>query len=511
MSVESDEMKRSTLQRKDREELTSIARALGGAPSSRARKAELVDLVLELAGDGDSADGDAAGKEQNTGGESDAAEGESGSADDADGSAGEAGADNADGSDDRDGSNDDSDSGDDRRPEPGNRRRRRRGRDRDKQPDEPWSGEPTAVDGFLDLRDEGYGFLRVSGFMPSKEDAYVSVKQVRQFGLRRGDQIIGGVRPANRNEKNAALHQIDSVNGQDPDTIHDRPSFDDITPVFPTEPMGLEVASDPSKLVARIIDLVSPVGRGQRGLIAAPPRSGKTAALTEIAQSVETNHPDVQLIVLLLDERPEEVTELTRALERGEVAASTFDRPPEEHVAAAELTVERAKRSVESGRDVCLLVDGLTRLARSYNQVSGGSSHTLSCGLDAAGLHHLKRIFGAARNLENAGSLTILATVAVGSGSPLDDAVYEEMRSLANMELRLDREAVTRRIHPAVDVLASSTAHDVDLQDKVLNAAMTEFRRSVAADGDSVAGLERLIDLLTSSKKNSELSGKLAK
>ena len=433
---------RSTLEGKDRAELTVIAEAMGNKVGSRMRKAQIVDLIV---GAGDAAtseppagevnDRAVAGRETlaSSDAEVDADDDETAeSGDRGDGrrqsNMGVRGQGREGSS--RDGSpkNDDSSDGDDRNdssnnegqrgqsdPDQGNkRRRRRRGRDRDEL---PWEGEPVSVDGFLDLRSDGYGFLRVEGGIASRDDCYVPVKMVRDFGLRSGDRIRGTSRPAARNEKNPALLTVDAVNERDPEEARGRPDFDDLTPIFPDEQLVLERASTPADLTTRIVDLVAPIGKGQRGLIVAPPKAGKTTVIKEIVRSIETNNPEVRLIVLLIDERPEEVTDMKRWLKNGEVVASTFDRPTDEHITVAELVSERARRMVESGDDVCIIMDGITRLARAYNLSGRFSGRTMSGGVDAGALYPAKRLFGSARNIEDGGSLTIIATALVETGS----------------------------------------------------------------------------------------------
>ena len=334
-------------------------------------------------------------------------------------------------------------------------RRRRRGRGRVEE--EPWEGEPVEVSGYLDLRDEGYGFLRLNGHLPSREDVYVSVKQVRQFGLRRGDHVSGGSRPANRSEKNPALLRLDTINGKPPEESRKRPNFEDLTPLFPDEKLRLERAGDRGNMTTRIIDLISPIGKGQRGLIVSPPKAGKTTIMKEIARSIEVNNPEVRLIVLLVDERPEEVTDMRRWLMRGEVAASTFDRPAEEHTHVAELTIERAKRMTEAGEDVVIMLDGITRLARAYNLAAPATGRIMSGGVDSGALYPPKKFFGAARNMEEGGSLTILATALVETGSKMDEVIFEEFKGTGNSELHLDRKLVDKRIFPAIDIEKSGT------------------------------------------------------
>ena len=403
--------------------------------------------------------------------------------------------------------------------EPGNRRRRRRGRrgKDDQAPTEEFSGEPVEVEGLLDLRDEGYGFLRVRGYLPSKDDIYVSVKQVRQFGLRKGDHITGASRPAMRNEKNPALLRIDDVNGVDPEQARKRRRFEDLTPLFPDEKLTLETANDPTNMTARIVDLISPVGKGQRGLIVSPPKAGKTAIVKQIARSVETNNPEVKLMVLLVDERPEEVTDMRRWLrsESSEVVASTFDRPSDEHTQVAELTIERAKRLVEDGKDVCIILDGITRLARAYNLAAPATGRIMSGGVDSGALYPPKRFFGAARNIEEGGSLTILATALIETGSKMDEVIFEEFKGTGNMELRLDRRMAERRVYPAIDVDASSTRHEELLFARNELQLVWALRRVLSAlshsEGGNAAALELLIDRMKTFRTNQEFLAEVAK
>jgi len=428
---------RSTLEGKDRAELTVIAEAMGNKVGSRMRKAQIIDLIVGADGsdDGAAADdsNDAAASDEASESSDEAADDDGASGDDSNGDDSEADADDKgssrgrgkSGGGDKDKSGD---AGSDKSGNDGNqrgqqdgdqgggnkRRRRRRGRDRDEL---PWEGEPVSVDGFLDLRSDGYGFLRVDGGIPSRDDCYVPVKMVRDFGLRSGDRIRGTSRPAARNEKNPALLTVDAVNERDPEEARGRADFDDLVPVFPDEQLVLERASTPANLTSRIVDLVAPIGKGQRGLIVAPPKAGKTTVLKELVRSIEANNPEVRLIVLLIDERPEEVTDMKRWVENGEVVASTFDRPSDEHITVAELVGERARRMVESGDDVCIVMDGITRLARAYNLSGRFSGRTMSGGVDAGALYPPKRLFGSARNIEGGGSLTILATALVETGS----------------------------------------------------------------------------------------------
>ena len=405
--------------------------------------------------------------------------------------------------------------------EPGNRKRRRRGRNQgreqedDNAPVANWDGEPVEVAGLLDLRDEGYAFLRLNGALPSRDDVYVSVKQVRQFGMRKGDRVTGASRPANRNEKNPALLRVDTVNDMDPEKAKARPRFEDLTPLFPDERLKLEDDGDPGNMTARIIDLISPIGKGQRGLIVSPPKAGKTTIMKQIARSIETNNPEVKLIVLLEDERPEEVTDMRRTV-KGEVIASTFDRPADEHTSVAELAIDRAKRMVEMGEDVVIILDGITRLSRAYNLAAPATGRIMSGGIDTGALYPPKRFFGAARNLEEGGSLTILATALVETGSKMDEVIFEEFKGTGNMELRLDRRLAEKRIYPAIDVDASSTRHEELLFERKQLQQVWKLRRVLSGLADSggggtQAGLELLIDRLKTFKNNDEFLAEVAK
>jgi transcription termination factor Rho len=396
------------------------------------------------------------------------------------------------------------------------RSRRRRGRERgDVQQGQevPWQGELVPVKGLLDLRDEGYGFLRTGGYLPSTRDVYVSVSQARRLALRRGDAIEGACRPAGPSEKYPALIRVDSVSGLTPDEARQRPRFEDLTPLFPDSQLHLELTGDPKNVTARIVDLVSPIGRGQRGMIVSPPKAGKTYVMKQIAHSIEANDPDVHLIVLLIAERPEEVTDMRRTV-RGEVIASTFDRPADEHTAVAELTIERAKRLVELGRDVVILLDGITRLARAYNLAQPATGRIMSGGVDSGALYPPKRFFGAARNVEEGGSLTILATALVETGSKMDEVIFEEFKGTGNMELRLDRRLAERRIYPAIDVNASSTRHEELLFDRDELPQVWKLRRvlnALSSEGNSAAGLELLMDKIRTTASNEEFLAEIAK
>ncbi len=407
--------------------------------------------------------------------------------------------------------------------EPGNRRnRRRRGRERYERSDRDlpgqaaetqYSGEPVPVTGYLDLRDEGYGFLRTRGFLSGPGDVYVSISQVRRFALRKGDYLEGAARPAGGNEKYPALLRIDTVSGLTPDEARGRPRFENLTPLFPDQKLRLEVPGDSANMTARIVDLIAPVGKGQRGMIVSPPKAGKTTILKQIAHSIEANNPDVLLIVLLVDERPEEVTDMRRSV-KGEVIASTFDRPAEEHTQVAELAIERAKRMVEQGRDVVIVLDGITRLARAYNLAQPATGRIMSGGIDTGALYPPKKFFGAARNIEEGGSLTILATALVETGSRMDEVIFEEFKGTGNMELRLDRKLAERRIYPAIDVNGSSTRHEELLFDRVQLQQVWKLRRvlnALASEGSSAAGLELLMDRIKTTRTNDEFLAEVAK
>jgi transcription termination factor Rho len=381
------------------------------------------------------------------------------------------------------------------------------------EPDVVNENDPVEVAGFVDLRDEGYGFLRVNGYLPSREDSYIPVKLARQYALRKGDHLTGLSRPPGRNEKNPALLEIRSVNELDPEAARQRPRFEDLTALFPDQRLKLADPSDPTNMTARIIDLVSPIGKGQRGIIVSPPKAGKTTIMKTIATAIERNNPEVTLMVLLIDERPEEVTDMRRTV-KGEVISSTFDRPSEEHTHVAEMTIERAKRLVEKGEDVVIILDGITRLSRAYNLAAPPSGRILSGGIDAGALYPPKKFFGAARNVEEGGSLTILATALVETNSRMDDAIFEEFKGTGNMELRLDRRLAERRVYPAIDVDASSTRHEELLFDRKQLQMVWKLRRvlsGLAAEGNAAPGLELLIDRLKTFRTNEEFLNEIAK
>ena len=379
--------------------------------------------------------------------------------------------------------------------------------------DQPYNGELVAIEGLLDLRDDGYGFLRTKGFHASPNDVYVSINMVRRFHLRKGDVIGGGYRPAASNEKYPALLRVDTVAGFDPEVARLRPRFEDLTPLFPDEKLKLSSNEGKSDLTPRIVDLLAPIGKGQRGLIVSPPKAGKTTIMKQIAQSIEANNPEVHLMVLLVDERPEEVTDMRRSVS-GEVIASTFDRPAEEHTHVAELCIERAKRLVEQGRDVVIILDGITRLARAYNLAAPATGRIMSGGVDSGALYPPKKFFGAARNIEEGGSLTILATALVETGSKMDEVIFEEFKGTGNMELKLDRRLAERRLYPAIDVNGSSTRHEELLFDRDVLPQVWKLRRvlnGLASEGREAAGLELLIDKIKSTRSNDEFLSEIAR
>ena len=364
-----------------------------------------------------------------------------------------------------------------------------------------------SVAGILDPLPEGYGFLRTSGYLSGPNDVYVSMSMIRRNRLRRGDLIEGQIRPAREQEKYGALQRIDKVNGLDPEEARNRPSFSSLTPVYPDERLTMEHGKD--YLTARTIDLVAPIGKGQRGLIVSPPKAGKTTILKDIAASITANNPEVHLMCLLVDERPEEVTDMERSV-HGEVVSSTFDMPSENHIAVAELVIERAKRLVEGGADVVILLDSITRLARAYNLASPASGRILSGGVDSAALYPPKKFFGAARNIENGGSLTILATALVDTGSKMDEVIFEEFKGTGNMELRLDRGLADRRIYPAIDIIASGTRKEELLLDPHLAPFIWGVRR-LLSNLDPENAMHQLLSGFRQTQTNDDLLHKMAK
>jgi transcription termination factor Rho len=396
--------------------------------------------------------------------------------------------------------------------EAGRRNRRRRGRDRDRarpvgqrnEPDTTILEDDVLVPaaGILDVLDN-YAFVRTSGYLPGADDVYVSLSMVRKFGLRPGDAIVGQVRQpreGERREKFNPMVRIDSVNGADPDSAKNRVEFSKLTPLYPSERLRLE--TDPSNVIGRVIDIAAPIGKGQRGLIVSPAKAGKTMVMQSIANSITTNNPECHLMVVLVDERPEEVTDFERSV-KGEVISSTFDRPPSDHTMVAELAIERAKRLVELGHDVVILLDGITRLGRAYNLAAPASGRILSGGVDSAALYPPKKFFGAARNIEGGGSLTILATALIESGSKMDEVIFEEFKGTGNMEIRLRREFAEKRIFPAIDAVQSSTRREEYLVDKDELAIVWKLRR-VLSSLEGQQALELLLERLKKTQTNAE-------
>ncbi|WP_140939062.1 transcription termination factor Rho [Sphingobacterium lumbrici] len=357
-------------------------------------------------------------------------------------------------------------------------------------------------EGVLEIMPDGYGFLRSSdyNYLTSPDDIYVSQSQIKLFGLKTGDNVRGSIRPPKEGEKYFPLVRIESINGQNPAEVRDRVPFDFLTPLFPDEKLNLDLGSN--NYSTRIMDLFTPIGKGQRGLIVAQPKTGKTNLLKEVANAIAKNHPEVYLIILLIDERPEEVTDMARNV-RAEVVSSTFDEPAERHVKIANIVLEKAKRMVECGHDVVVLLDSITRLARAYNTVAPASGKILSGGVDANALHKPKRFFGAARNIENGGSLTILATALTETGSKMDDVIFEEFKGTGNMELQLDRKLSNKRIFPAIDLTASSTRRDDLLMDRDALQRLWVLRNHLS-DMNSTEAMEFLLQQMRGTRSNEE-------
>lgn len=356
------------------------------------------------------------------------------------------------------------------------------------------------AEGVLEIMPDGFGFLRPSNYLPSSDDIYISASQIRRFDMRTGDLVSGKVRPPKENERYYALLQVEAINGTDPELSTKRPYFPSLTPIHPQEQLILETA--PDLFATRIIDLLIPIGKGQRGLIVSPPKAGKTLLLKKIANSLGANYPSLELIVLLIDERPEEVTDMRRSVS-GEVLSSTFDEQPEHHVRLAELVLERAQRLVEHGKDVVILLDSITRLARAYNLVIPPSGRTLSGGIDPGAFYKPKKFFGAARKVEEGGSLTILATALVDTGSRMDDVIYEEFKGTGNMELHLERKLAEKRVFPAIDILKSGTRREELLLPESKLELMWSLRRAMH-NSKPEEFLELLIGKLTKTKDNEE-------
>jgi transcription termination factor Rho len=362
--------------------------------------------------------------------------------------------------------------------------------------------------GILDILPEGYGFLRTSGYLPGPGDVYVSLSQVRRFGLRRGDEVTGAVRSPRDNEKYPALLRVDTVAGTDPDTARQRPDFDKLTPLFPDERYRLE--HDPKGIAERIIDLVAPIGKGQRGMVVSPPKAGKTTVLKQIAGGILASDPNAHVIILLVDERPEEVTDWQRTVDAAEVVYSTFDKPADQHTQVTELVLERAKRLTEKGMNVVIILDSITRLARAYNLAAPASGRILSGGVDSTALYPPKRFFGTARNLEEGGSLAIIASALVETGSRMDEVIFEEFKGTGNWEIRLDRSLSEKRMFPALNIEASGTRKEERLMATEELALAWRLRRVLHAL-DSAASLELLIDKMRQTKSNEQFLREISK
>ncbi len=366
---------------------------------------------------------------------------------------------------------------------------------------------PTAT-GLLDVLPEGYGFLRTSGYLPGQQDIYVSLSQVRRFMLRKGDTVTGKVRAPKDSEKYFALLQIDTVNGVDPQEAQQRPVFEKLTPLFPHDRFRLETG--PADVTGRIIDMIAPIGKGQRGMVVSPPKAGKTTVLKSIANGIINSSPDTHVIILLVDERPEEVTDWQRTVMPAEVVYSTFDKPPDQHIQVTELVLERAKRMAEMGQDVAIILDSITRLARAYNLAAPASGKILSGGIDSTALYPPRRFFGAARNIEEGGSLTIIASALVETGSRMDEGIFEEFKGTGNMEIRLDRTMAEKRLFPAINVEASSTRKEELLLPTEELALVWRLRRVLHAL-EPGAALELLTDKIRQTKSNEQFLKEIAK
>jgi transcription termination factor Rho len=526
---------RSTLEAKLLPELQQIAQELGIEGTQRLRKAGLIDAIVD-ASNGRPSDGGAT-SETRSGGDAVATATEAEGNGRAEASTTvptrEPRRDDRGGREDRDDRDDRGDRGDDDRRrddrggprpqagdrnDPRNRRRRptreerrqlrEQRREREEQERiEALKTAPTAS-GILDLLPDGYGFLRTSGYLPGPEDIYVSVSQVRKHQLRKGDVITGKVRQPRDNEKYWALLEVEQVNDLDPEAAKERKSFDKLTPLFPDERFRLE--SGPTAITERIVDMIAPIGKGQRGMVVSPPKAGKTTVLKQIANGIIQSSPETHVIVLLVDERPEEVTDWQRSVEAAEVVYSTFDKPTDQHIQVTELVLERARRLAEMGKDVAILLDSITRLARAYNLSMPASGRILTGGIDSAALYPPRRFFGAARNIEEGGSLTIIASALVETGSRMDDGIFEEFKGTGNMELRLDRSLSEKRLFPAINVDASGTRKEELLLPPEELALVIKLRRVLHAL-DMGAALELLVDKIRATKSNEQFLKEIAK
>ena len=486
MTTESPD--RKDLESKDKESLLAIAKAMGAKPTSRSTKSDLVDVIIELAG-GESISNNQSGDDSSAATASYSADPMADARAEA---TQEVNATNG-------------------KEENNGRKGRRKGKSKEAM--EEWAGDPVTAEGHLDLRDDGYGFLRVNGFLPSRDDVYVPVKFVRQYGLRKGDHLLGAFRPANRSEKNPALLQLDAINGIQVDGALDRPDFADLTPVYPNTKLKLERPEDPESMTSRSLDLVAPIGKGQRALIIADPRSGREELIKEISQSIESNYSEVKQLVLLVDTPPEQVTDMKRWLIKSDVVASTFDQSPEEHVAIAELTIERAKRMVELGEDVAVIIDGMTSLARAYNQISSNNGRSNSSDFDASALYLPKRFFGAGRKLEEGGSLTVIASVMIGTTSRLDEMLVQELLGGSTSEIYLAQEIFDANVAPALDLRKSNTQNEeyfnTEAEQESLLRLRSKIREAIAA-GSPTDGMEYLIQQISQTDDNSQLLDKSA-
>jgi transcription termination factor Rho len=518
-------MERSDLEAKLLPELQQIAQTLGVEGTQKLRKAGLIDAIVSASGNGERASSDdveetdAATAAPTTTIEERPREGRDGEdrrddrdrgdarrADRGDRPAGQGGGQRPSGQGSGDGGSER-----DRRRRP-SREERRRSREERRVRDEQDRVEelktaPTRT-GILDILPEGYGFLRCSGYLPGQDDVYVSLSYVRRHQLRKGDTVTGKIREPKNNEKYPALLAVESVNDMDPEKAAARPVFDKLTPLFPNERFLLENA--PTAISERIIDMIAPIGKGQRGMIVAPPKSGKTTILKQIANGIIHSDPKTHVIVLLVDERPEEVTDWQRTVEAAEVVYSTFDKPTDQHIQVTELVLERAKRMAESGQDVAIILDSLTRLARAYNMAMPASGKILTGGIDSAALYPPRRFFGAARNIEEGGSVTIIASALIETGSRMDDGIFEEFKATGNMEMRLDRQLSEKRLFPAINVDASSTRKEELLLPPEELALVIRLRRVLHAL-EPGAALELLIDKLRATKSNEQFLKDIAK
>jgi transcription termination factor Rho len=522
-------MDRDQLQGKLIPELQEIAQGMGIEGAQKLRKAGLIDaIVARSGGDGEapSASGVATATEELASSNGETATEERAPREEHGEDRGEqpASADRVDrgerGSRDDRGSREDRGPGgfDDRGPVGGGRRQRpsreerRRAREERRVREEQERAEEVAnapiATGVLDILPEGYGFLRTSGYLPGPEDIYVSLSQVRRFMLRKGDTVTGKIRRPKDSEKYFALLEIENVNGLDPEAAKQRPVFDKLTPLFPDERFRLE--HGPTATAERIIDMVAPIGKGQRGMVISPPKAGKTTILKQIANGIINSSPETHLMVLLVDERPEEVTDWQRTVQPAEVVYSTFDKPPDQHIQVTELLLERAKRLAETGRDVAIILDSLTRLARAYNLAAPASGKILSGGIDSTALYPPRRFFGAARNIEEGGSLTIIASALVETGSRMDEGIFEEFKATGNMDLRLDRSLAEKRLFPAINVEASGTRKEELLMPTDELALVWKLRRVLHAL-EPGAALELLTDKIRATKSNEQFLKEIAK